>query len=341
MIPKVSIIVPCWGVEKFLNQAVGSLVSQTLREIEIILVDDESPDRVPQMCDEWALKDPRIKVVHKKNAGLGMACNSGIEVATGEYVTFCDSDDWVEFKTYETLYAKAKDNNADLVMTSLKYVNLEGESLPKESMSYTERLYIGDDIKQIMKGIIASSPSCIEERQFQASAKVTLYRHEIIKLNQLKFVSERVMPSEDLLFNLDFLSYSSKVLLLPEKFYNYRVNPNSITHNVKQDAYAISKQLYYFLMNKVKELELGEDGIHRVQRMFIGTTRATVSKIIRSKMHKEEIKILLDSICNDDTLKSVSKVYPIHLMPLKHKIFYLATIHNLQFALRLMTKYMH
>lgn len=106
--PKVSIIVPCWGVEKYLDKCVESLVYQTLSDIEIILVDDESPDRVPEMCDEWAKKDGRIKVVHKKNAGLGMACNSGLDVATGEYVAFCDSDDWVELNTYEALYSKAK-----------------------------------------------------------------------------------------------------------------------------------------------------------------------------------------------------------------------------------------
>ena len=77
---KVSIVVPCWGVEKYLDRCVESLINQTLREIEIILVDDESPDRVPEMCDEWAKRDNRIKVIHKKNGGLGMACNSGLEV---------------------------------------------------------------------------------------------------------------------------------------------------------------------------------------------------------------------------------------------------------------------
>ena len=98
---KVSIIVPCWGVEKYLDRCVESLVNQTLQDIEIILVDDESPDRVPEMCDDWAKKDRRIKVIHKKNGGLGLACNSGIEVATGEYLAFCDSDDWVDAKMYE------------------------------------------------------------------------------------------------------------------------------------------------------------------------------------------------------------------------------------------------
>ena len=106
--PKVSIIVPCWGVEKYLDRCVESLVNQTLKDIEIILVDDESPDRVPVMCDDWAKKDSRIRVIHKKNGGLGFARNSGLDIATGEYVTFCDSDDYIEQEAYECTMKRKK-----------------------------------------------------------------------------------------------------------------------------------------------------------------------------------------------------------------------------------------
>ena len=97
---KVSIIVPVYNVERCLT----SLINQTLKDIEIILVDDESPDNCPAICDDYAQKDPRIKVIHKKNQGLGMACNSGMENATGEYIAFCDSDDYVDNCMYENMY---------------------------------------------------------------------------------------------------------------------------------------------------------------------------------------------------------------------------------------------
>ena len=112
---KVSIIVPCYGVEKYLDCCMESIVNQTLKDIEIILVDDGSPDRVPQICDEWAQKDPRIKVIHKKNAGLGYARNSGLEIASGEYVAFVDSDDYVDIRMYEFLYGNAVANDLDIV----------------------------------------------------------------------------------------------------------------------------------------------------------------------------------------------------------------------------------
>ena len=108
MNPKVSIIVPVYKVEQYLDSCVHSLLNQTLKDIEIILVDDGSPDKCPIICDLYAQKDTRVKVIHKTNEGLGMARNSGIEFATGEYITFCDSDDYVDLETYETVYQICK-----------------------------------------------------------------------------------------------------------------------------------------------------------------------------------------------------------------------------------------
>lgn len=339
--PKVSIIVPCWGVEKYLDQCVGSLVNQTLKDIEIILVDDESPDRVPQMCDEWARRDARIKVIHKKNAGLGMACNSGIDAATGQYIAFCDSDDWVDDCMYETMYQRAIKTKTDLIMTRFKYVDLYNRQISRSSLYYIDRLFSSKEIMKVMNGIIASPPNSSCEREFHASAKVTLYKHTIIKKNRLRFVSERTIPSEDLVFNLDYLSHCNSVLTIPEKFYNYRINPNSITHNVKNDAFSISRNLYQFLIRKVKDLNLGEDGVHRVQRMFIGTTRAIVAKVLKSNSPIKKKTELLHEISGDKLLKMVYHVYPIKDMPLKHRIFLYATIKELYPLLYIMSKVMH
>ena len=106
--PKISIIVPIYNVEKYLDRCVRSLCNQTLQDIEIILVDDQSPDDCPRMCDEYAKQDSRIIVIHKKNGGLGYARNSGMKVATGEYVAFVDSDDYVDLDMFESMYNSAK-----------------------------------------------------------------------------------------------------------------------------------------------------------------------------------------------------------------------------------------
>lgn len=110
----ISIIVPVYKVQNYLDKCVESIVEQTYKNLEIILVDDGSPDNCPAMCDEWAKKDSRIKVIHKKNGGLSSARNAGLDVCTGDYIGFVDSDDWIEPDMYEYLLDIGMKNNADV-----------------------------------------------------------------------------------------------------------------------------------------------------------------------------------------------------------------------------------
>ena len=119
MQPLISVIVPIYNVEKYLDRCVGSIINQTYKNLEIILVDDGSPDNCPQMCDDYAKKDSRIKVVHKENGGLSDARNAGMKVATGEYVSFIDSDDYISLDFYETLLETIVDNDSDIVECSV------------------------------------------------------------------------------------------------------------------------------------------------------------------------------------------------------------------------------
>ena len=114
--PKVSVIVPCYKVEQFLPTCIESLIGQTLQELEIILVDDGSPDNSGAICDAYAGKDKRIKVLHKKNGGVSAARNDGLAIANGEYVIFVDSDDYIPLHAYERMYSQAKKTDADIVI---------------------------------------------------------------------------------------------------------------------------------------------------------------------------------------------------------------------------------
>ena len=115
----ISVIVPIYNVEKYLDRCVESIINQTYKNLEIILVDDGSPDNCTQMCDDYAKKDSRIRVVHKENGGLSDARNAGMEVATGEYVSFIDSDDYISLDFYETLFQTMIDNDSDIVECSV------------------------------------------------------------------------------------------------------------------------------------------------------------------------------------------------------------------------------
>ena len=121
---KISVIIPIYKVEKYLNRCVESVVNQSYQNLEIILVDDGSPDNCPKMCDDWAEKDNRIKVIHKENGGLSDARNAGLKVAMGEYISFVDSDDWIAKDFYEVLI-RVLNAVCILLMTRKKYCRRE------------------------------------------------------------------------------------------------------------------------------------------------------------------------------------------------------------------------
>lgn len=339
MLPKVSVIVPCWGVEKYLDRCVESLVNQTLKDIEIILVDDESPDRVPEMCDEWAQKDSRIKVIHKKNAGLGMACNSGLELASGKYIAFCDSDDWVDKEMYETMYNAAEDYHAQIVFTGLKKVNDTGAVSPMNHPSEKE-VYSGrEQVDKIMLDMIASVPSDPIERHIQMSAKVVLYARDHIKKYNIRFESERKIISEDLFFNLDNLTRAECVVVLPDVFYNYYCNSQSLTRTVRKDRFKKDLELRSVLLARYSFREIPTEFTNRANRMFIGYCRTDISQICRAtSIPYKEKSIWVKEVCSNPIWKELNSSYQISEMPLSHRLFFKFTL-NSNFLLLMLMAY--
>lgn len=129
----ISVIVPVYKVEKYLDQCISSIVNQTFQNLEIILVDDGSPDRCPQMCDEWAKRDGRIRVIHKENGGLSDARNAGLRVAAGAFVAFVDSDDDVDLQYIEALYRALNDAQADIAECGVLLTDEDGQVLRERS----------------------------------------------------------------------------------------------------------------------------------------------------------------------------------------------------------------
>ena len=122
----ISVIIPVYKVEKYLDKCIQSVINQTYSNLEIILVDDGSPDNCPQLCDDWANKDERIKVIHKKNGGLSDARNAGLDIATGEYIAFVDSDDYIESDMYECLLDKIIKTQSQMAICNFEYVDTDG-----------------------------------------------------------------------------------------------------------------------------------------------------------------------------------------------------------------------
>ena len=300
--PKISIIVPCYNVEKYLDRCMDSLLNQTLKDIEIIMVDDGSPDNCPQMCDEYAKKDSRVKVVHKKNGGLGFARNSGLDIANCEYVAFVDSDDYVGLDMYKTLYDRAEADKCDAVFCGFRTEVRENKWMYSDEVD-ADKLWKGKDVQQFMLNMIASGAGVKAERLYQMSVWHSIYKRSLIDENHLRFVSEREVASEDIPFQVDFLSKANTVAYVSKTFYSYCLNGTSLTATLKPEKYDRYKQLRACLLSKLTDSEY----ISRVDRLFIGYTRSYLYDIINSTWNNKVD--MIKQIQNDKVWNEVGSRY--------------------------------
>lgn len=326
MQPKVSIILPCWGVEKYLYRCMDSLLNQTFKEIEIILVDDVSPDRVPEMCDLYARKDSRVKVIHKdKNEGLGFARNSGLAIASGEYVAFLDSDDFVDVHMFEYLYSYAKEHNLDSCYCG--YNNYMDDDHIRVRQEKTEaEVYEGRDaVDAVLMDMVGAEPSYHSDVKILSCMWKGIYSMDLIRKYNLQFVSEREYIAEDIMFHIDFLPHANRVGFIPGCYYYYCDNGTSLTRKYRSDRF--DRELYQVRGMKKSLIAYGyaEDQFQvRLDRYLLLKIRACVSQqynYINEQgyclMRGEAMKIV-----SSQEVRTFCKRYPSSLLPLKHKLFF-------------------
>ncbi|MDO4583385.1 MAG: glycosyltransferase family 2 protein [Planctomycetia bacterium] len=215
MTPKVSIIIPVYNVEKYLRQCLDSARNQTMREIEILCVNDGSTDSSGAILDEYATVDSRFVVIHQENAGQSAARNRGLELAQGEYVAFLDSDDWYDLTLCEKVYARAKESQADMTLFLMHFVDFpEKYDYPFQEM---ENSYVTGEYPKI----------ALIWKAYTVAAS-TLFRHDFLKKHQLQFLEKYIF--EDTYFSLKAAILAKDMAVLNERLYYYRYNPESTTH---------------------------------------------------------------------------------------------------------------
>ncbi len=327
--PKVSIIVPVFNVEKYLDRCVQSLLNQTLKEIEIVLVDDQSPDNCPQLCDEYAIKDSRVKVIHKKNEGLGMARNSGMEVATGEYITFLDSDDYVELDTYEVCYSKACEYDLDICYFKHRRFLNNGTRIEVNKAKKIE-LYIGkEQTRQLLLDIVGTKPSDHSGIQRSMSVCMALFKLETIKASNCVFVSERDVASEDLLFDMALYPYITNVAILPNVFYNYYINPSSITTTYNEEKYNKLIKLVDAVHNSLEQNYTNVEYKGHYYSQILRIYKTIFKFEARTKTSLSYRKKRIEAICGHERLQEMYKdklitqyrfVDYLYILAMKYKI---------------------
>ena len=209
----ISVIVPVYQVENYLNQCIESIIEQTYTNLEIILIDDGSNDNCPQICDDWSIKDKRIKVIHKKNGGLSDARNVGLDIAKGKYIAFIDSDDWVDSRYIELLYNSLIKSEADISACSIQKV-YDADSVDPYNLNPKLQLVTP---KEAIKDILY-------DRRFKTVAWNKLYSKEI--LSGERFIVGRI--HEDEFFSYKVFDKAQKLVFVDASLYKYRQRSGSI-----------------------------------------------------------------------------------------------------------------
>lgn len=206
--PLISVIVPVYNVEKYIHRCVDSILSQTFRDFELILVDDGSPDNCGAICDDYAEKDSRVVVIHQQNGGLSSARNAGLDIAVGEYILFCDSDDYVSPDWCESFARKASGEEKNYIFGGIKTVKIsETEGLTVvEPMVAKDSFLVSDYLELQTKGVLGFAWN-------------VLYYASIISRYGLRFSKEVIV--EDLPFNLIYLRYMNSLAYTGSAGYYY------------------------------------------------------------------------------------------------------------------------
>lgn len=326
MIPKVTVIVPVFKVEKYLDRCVKSLVGQTLKDIEIILVDDASPDNSPAMCDSWAERDERIKVIHKKNEGLGLTRNTGMAIAQGEYVAFVDSDDFVELDMFERLYEECIKNNLDCIYSEFNVEDYPGFRV----VTKPEKLYVGaEEIEKLRLDIVGAEPSYISGVKYHCSSCKGLYKLDNIKRNGLQFLSERQFISEDMLYNLDFLFHSERVKIVPWQLYHYCLNSTSLTHTYRADRWEKQMTMVDVIKDRYVFHDQNEFKLRLARTTIFYLMCATRMERKRNDIGKGMIIKRINYLLHEPKITEILKVYPIWKLPYKWVIYSIAAKYKL------------
>lgn len=246
---KVSVIVPVFRVEAFLRQCLDSIVAQTLHEIEIILVNDGSPDRSGEICKEFAARDARIKYVEKVNGGLASARNAGLAIARGEYIGFVDSDDWIESNMYERMYEVAVRHDCDIVFTNV-YRGTDQKERPHLSGGLYER---ADIERQIFPRLLAVCDERTRVGALRWSNPLRIYRHALITEHNIRF-DDRFRRCQDLPFTFRCTIHSRRYYYLDQDYlYHNRLNVQSLSKGYTVGMWSLIKPLVVSLAEVVRQ----------------------------------------------------------------------------------------
>ena len=258
--PYFSIIIPVYGVEEYLEQCIESVLNQDFFDYELILVDDGSPDRCPQICDTYAQKYGHVSVIHKTNGGLSSARNTGTAAAHGTYIWWVDADDWICQGALSVLYDTSRVHTPDIV--KFNHFRLRQTAQPVRSNAHPGFCDGAGECRVLLK------QAFLTPGEYCLSAWGHIYKREFLQKHQLSFVSEREIGSEDYLFTLQTLVCAQKIRIIEQPLYFYRKRAGSLTQRYRNNLLEQYTNLYLRLSTYYRQLE-ADSYTGRICRFYV------------------------------------------------------------------------
>lgn len=274
----VSVIVPAYNAEKYIKRCITSILEQSYREIELIIVDDGSKDNTEKIISEYVKCDNRIIYIKQNNSGVSAARNKGFEISQGEYIMFADSDDWMAVDMIKSLVMEVKQKSADVVFCNYNMVDRDVIKVCDDVIDY--KVYDGKKINYITKNMFAGG------KYFSAVWR-GIYRSELIKRKNIKFVD--VKFAEDLLFNIEYLLNCNKAVVIKQSLYNYFRHEDSSLERLKTDIKEVSK-LPYNLYEILEKCEVLDEYNTKMETVVVETLYRILDCKLKYKFFKTEIR---------------------------------------------------
>lgn len=302
----VSVIVPVYNVAQYLEQCLDSVVNQTMKELEIILVNDGSTDGSDEICEQYAKQDERVILLHQKNQGLAAARQAGLDVAHGEYIGFVDSDDWLELSMYEEMYDAARNNNADIV-----FCNVYRNENKKEQIYFAPGLYTRSQMEEtIFPRLLAGFDENGGENTIRWCNWLRLYKKDVIDKHGICF-DKRFRRSQDLPFTFECTIHANSYYYLGESYlYHNRMNYESLSKGYTKNMWGLIKPLILYLQDVVdtySEYDFQKQ-MHRRAALFVFECCENENKPNNKRSINERLRTIREIMRDEDAIKWIKEL---------------------------------
>lgn len=306
---KISIIIPVYNAEKHINRCLESIINQTYTNLEIICINDGSQDKSLEILNEFKMIDERIVIIDKKNEGVSTARNLGIAIATGEFITFCDADDWVEYNAYESLMKYQKEKDYDVLRGGYKKIDENHNIISEASYLNIDKEYVKNKNMSELAELLIDDLECF--------TCLLIIKREILIKNHILF-KEKLKFCEDVVFYNELISIVENIRIVDYSYYYYFINQDSVTNNPKYLKSNLKDLIIvYSYLNKKNDFKNNILEIKYFQKMI-----NFLYLMCKEKIPRKEMKKVIQELYQSDDVKNLLSTLEMNMFCIKYKLFF-------------------